>query len=142
MDRGSRREEDIREAESRRDMAEAQLKEARAQLDQCSVHAPVDGVVVDVLANPSEFMSLAVPAPLLQLAPNAKVQVRAEVDPRNLQRVCLAQPASVTVDAFPNIVIHAQVELINPAISNRTLFMAGNEGHSPDAARIILIPPP
>jgi HlyD family secretion protein len=132
------REEDIREAESRRDTAEPQLKEARAQLDQCSVHAPVDGVVVDVLANPGEFMSLAVPAPLLQLAPNAKVQVRAEIDPRNLQRVCLAQPASVTVDAFPSRVIHAQVELINPVISNRTLFMAGNESRSPDVARIIL----
>jgi multidrug resistance efflux pump len=132
------REEDVREAASRRDMAAAQLEEARAQLDQCSVHAPVDGVVVDVLANPGEFMSLAVPAPLLQLAPNAKVQVRAEIDPRNLQRVCLAQPASVTADAFSSIVIHAQVELINPVISNRTLFMAGNETRSPDVARIIL----
>jgi hypothetical protein len=70
--------------------------------------------------------------------PNAQVQVRAEIDPRNLQRVCLAQPASVTVNAFPNIVIHAQVELINSVISNRTLFMAGNEGRSPDVARIIL----
>jgi HlyD family secretion protein len=132
------REEDIREAESRRDMAAAQLEEARAQLDQCSVHAPADGVVVDVLANPGEFMSLAVPAPLLQLAPDAKVQVRAEVDPRSLQRVCLAQPASVTLDAFPSRVIHAEVELINPVISNRTLFMAGNESRSPDVARIIL----
>jgi multidrug resistance efflux pump len=132
------REEDVREAESRRDMAAAQLEEARAQLDQCSVHAPVDGVVVDVLANPGEFMSLAVPAPLLQLAPDAKVQVRAEIDPRNLQRVCLAQPASVTVDAFPSKVIHAQIELINPVISNRTLFTAGNEGRGPDVARIIL----
>ena len=35
------REEDVREAESRRDMAAAQLEEARAQLDQCSVHAPM-----------------------------------------------------------------------------------------------------
>jgi hypothetical protein len=83
-------------------------------------------------------MSLAVPAPLLQLAPDAKVQVRAEIDPRNLQRVCLAQPASVSVDAFPSKVIHAQVELINPVISNRTLFTAGNESRSPDVARIIL----
>ena len=83
-------------------------------------------------------MSLAVPAPLLQLAPNAKVQVRAEIDPRNLQRVCLAQPTSVTVDAFPNLVVHAQVELINPVISNRTLFLSGNEGRSPDVARILL----
>jgi HlyD family secretion protein len=136
--RAGSREEDVREAESRRDMAAAQLEEARAQLDQCSVHAPVDGVVVDVLANPGEFMSLAVPAPLLQLAPHAKLQVRAEVDSRNLQLVCLAQPAAVTMDAFPNIVIHAQVELINPVISDRTLFTAGNEGRSPNVARIIL----
>ena len=45
----------------------AQLEEARAQLDQCSIRAPVDGAVVDVVANPGQFMSLAVPAPLLHM---------------------------------------------------------------------------
>lgn len=65
--RAGSREEDIREAEARRDTATAQLEEARAQLDQCSIRAPVDGVVVDVVANAGQFMSLAVPAPLLQL---------------------------------------------------------------------------
>jgi hypothetical protein len=67
-----------------------------------------------------------------------RCKVRVEIDPRNLQRVCLAQTASVTVDAFPSTVIHAQVELINPVVSDRTLFTAGNEGRSPDAARVIL----
>jgi len=65
--RAGSREEDIREAEARRDTATAQLEEARAQLDQCSIRAPVDGIVVDVVANPGQFMSLAVPAPLLHM---------------------------------------------------------------------------
>jgi HlyD family secretion protein len=65
--RAGSREEDIREAEARRDAATAQLEEARAQLDQCSIRAPVDGVVVDVVANAGQFMSLAVPAPLLHM---------------------------------------------------------------------------
>jgi len=65
--RAGSREEDIREAEARRDTATAQLEEARAQLDQCSIRAPVDGAVVDVVANPGQFMSLAVPAPLLHM---------------------------------------------------------------------------
>ena len=65
--RAGSREEDIGEAEARRDTATAQLEEARAQLDQCSIRAPVDGAVVDVVANPGQFMSLAVPAPLLHM---------------------------------------------------------------------------
>jgi multidrug resistance efflux pump len=66
------REEDIREAEARRDTATAQLEEARAQLDQCSIRAPVDGVVVDVVANAGQFMSLAVPAALLHMVKDKK----------------------------------------------------------------------
>jgi HlyD family secretion protein len=132
------REEDVREAASRRDMAAAQLEEARAQLDQCSVRAPVDGVVVDVLANPGEFMSLAVPAPLLQLVQDGNLQVQAEIDARDLQRVCLAQPATVTVNAEAKTVLAARVEFISPAISARTLFIAGNEGRTPDVARVFL----
>src|SRR5271165_4995618 len=132
------REEDIREAESRRDTAEAQLKEARAQLDQCSVQAPVDGVVVDVLANPGEFMSLAVPAPLLQLIQDGNLQVLAEIDARDVQRVCVAQPATVSVNAEGRAVLAAHVEFVSPVVGARTLFTAGNEGRTPDVVRVIL----
>jgi HlyD family secretion protein len=132
------REEDIREAESRRDMAAAQLEETRARLEQCSVRAPVDAVVVDVLASPGEFMSLAVPAPLLQLVQDGNLQVQAEIDARDLQRVCLAQPATVTVNAAANTALAAHVEFISPLISTRTLFIAGNEGRTPDVVRVVL----
>jgi multidrug resistance efflux pump len=136
--RAGSREEDIREAEARRNAAAAQLEEARAQLDQCSVRAPVDGVVVDVVANPGQFMSLAVPAPLLHLVRDGSLHVRAEVDPRDLPRVCAAQPATVTVDSFPNPAIRAQVESIGLVMSPRTLAMASKEGGSPDVAQVVL----
>jgi multidrug resistance efflux pump len=89
----------------------------RARLDQCSVRAPVSGVVIDVVSNPGQFMSLAVPTPLLHLAPDGSLQVRAEVDSRDVQRICAAQPATVTVDGLTTPPIHAQVASINPVAS-------------------------
>lgn len=136
--RAGSREEDVRDAEARRNAAAGQLEEVRARLDQCSVRAPVNGVVIDVVSNPGQFMSLAVPAPLMHLAPDGSLQVRAEVDSRDVQRVCAAQPATVTVDGLTTPPIHAQVESISPVISTRTLFVAGKEKQSPDVAQVIL----
>ena len=128
--RAGSREEDVRDAEARRNAAAGQLEEVRARLDQCSVRAPVNGVVIDVVSNPGQFMSLAVPAPLMHLAPDGSLQVRAEVDSRDVQRVCAAQPATVTVDGLTTPPIHAQVESISPVISTRTLFVAGKESRA------------
>ena len=63
------RPEDIAEAAAKRDAAAAALSEARAQLDQCSVRAPVAGVV-QTIATLGQFVSVAVPTPLLQLTPD------------------------------------------------------------------------
>jgi multidrug resistance efflux pump len=136
--RAGSREEDIREAQSRRDMAAAQLEETRARLEQCSVRAPADGIVVDVLASPGEFMSLAVPAPLLQLVGDGKLQVQAEIDARDSQRLCLAQPATVTANAAAKTVLAAHIEFISPVISARTLFTAGNDARTADVVRVVL----
>jgi multidrug resistance efflux pump len=136
--RAGSREEDIREAESRRNMAAAQLERAGAELERCAVRAPVDGVVVDVLTNAGEFISLAVPAALLRLLPDAPLQVRAEIDARDLPRVCVAQPATFTADAFASTPMRGQVESISPVISARTLFTASNEARAPDVGRVIL----
>jgi multidrug resistance efflux pump len=61
------REEDIRQSEALRDVAIAQLDATRARLDQCLIRAPVDGVVLDILTNPGQFLSVAVPQPLLHV---------------------------------------------------------------------------
>ena len=64
------RQEDIAEALAKRNVAAAGLAEAKAQLDRCSVRAPVAGVV-QVTATLGQFVSTHVPATLLQLTENS-----------------------------------------------------------------------
>jgi len=63
------RQEDIAEALARRDAAAASLEEGRAQLDQCSLKAPVAGVV-QVTTNVGQFVSVAIPQTLARLTPD------------------------------------------------------------------------
>jgi HlyD family secretion protein len=119
------REEDVREAQGRKNSAAAELENARARLEQCSVRAPVDGVVADILTNPGQFLSLAVPATLLHIIADGSLSVRVEVDPRDLARVCSQQSATVTAEAFPNLAMRAKVEAISPVLGPRTLAAPG-----------------
>jgi multidrug resistance efflux pump len=123
--RAGAREEDVREAKALRDAAAADLEGSRARFDQCSVHAPVDGVVLDVLVSQGQFLSLAVPQPLLHVVPEGQTRVRAEVDLHDLAHVCVQQRASVAAETFPNAAIQAQVASISPAVSPRSLAMPG-----------------
>jgi multidrug resistance efflux pump len=136
--RAGSREEDVREAEAKHNAAVAELEAARAQLEQCSVRAPVDGVVLDVLANPGQFLSLAVPEPLLHMVQDNLLRVRAEIDLRDLGRVCASQNATVAAEALPSLSIHAQVASISPAVSNRSIAMAGSDARGKDVVAITL----
>jgi multidrug efflux pump subunit AcrA (membrane-fusion protein) len=64
------RQEDIAESAARHDEAAAGLAEAKARLDQCSIRAPVSGVV-QVTATLGQFVSAFVPTTLLQLTADA-----------------------------------------------------------------------
>ncbi len=143
--RAGAREEDVREAKALRDAAVADLEGSRARLDQCSVHAPVDGVVLDVLVSQGQFLSLAVPQPLLHIVPDGQSRVRAEVDLHDLPRVCVQQRAAIAAETFPNAAIQAQVSSISPAVSPRSLAMAGTasattsaDGGSKDVVGVVL----
>jgi multidrug resistance efflux pump len=138
QNRAGSREEDVREAEAKHNAAAAELEAVRAQLEQCSVRAPVDGVVLDVLANPGQFLSLAVPEPILHMVQDNVLRVRAEVDLRDLGRVCVSQNATVAAEAFPSVSIHAQVASISPAVSNRSIAMAGSDAHGKDIVAVTL----
>lgn len=63
------RAEDISEAAARRDAAVAGLTEARAQLDQCSLRAPVAGTV-RLSATLGQYFSAMVPATVARLTPD------------------------------------------------------------------------
>lgn len=110
------REEDIRHVEALRDLAVAQVDAGRAQLDKCVIRAPADGTVLDVLTNPGQFLSVAVPQPLLQIVPDGLLHVRIDVVLRDITHVCRSQTATVTTDVVPNANIQAEVASISPLV--------------------------
>lgn len=136
--RAGSREEDVREAQAKHNVAAADLDATRARLDQCSIHAPVDGVVLDVRVNPGRFLSLAVPEPLLEMVQDDPLRVRAEVELRDLGRVCLAQSATVSAEALAKTTIRAQVASISPVVSNQGTAAAGADARGKDFVAVVL----
>jgi multidrug resistance efflux pump len=119
--RAGSREEDIRDAKALRDAAAADLEGSRARLAQCSVAAPASGTVLDVDVNPGQFLSLAVPQPLLHIVPEGQARVRSEVALRDLPHLCAGQRASIAAETLPGAAIGAQVASISPAVTARTM---------------------
>jgi HlyD family secretion protein len=115
--RAGSREEDVRQAKALRDAAAAELDKSRALLDQCSIKAPIAGVVLDVSVNPGQLLSLAVPQPLLHIVPDGPPHIRAEVALADLGHVCIQQHARIAAEAFPNAAMQAQVASISPTVS-------------------------
>ena len=140
--RAGSREEDIRQAKALRDAAAAELDASRARLAQCSVRAPVSGVVLDVLVNRGELLSLAVPQPVLHIVPDGQARVRAEVALRDFSHVCPQQRATIAAEALPNTAIRAQVASISPTVSHATMAAAGTTSGaagSADAADVVAV---
>jgi multidrug resistance efflux pump len=118
--RAGSREEDIRSAKGLRDAAAADLDTTRARLAQCSIAAPANGTVLDVDVNAGQFLSLAVPQPLLHIAPEGPERVRAEVALHDFPRVCVGQHATIAAETVPGAAMEAQVSLVSPAVTARS----------------------
>jgi multidrug resistance efflux pump len=119
--RSGYRQEDIDEAKARRDAAKGLVDQAQASLNYCYVRAPVAGVVVNVHATPGEFISTAIPTTLLTLVDDSKRRVRAEVDERDLAKICVPQRATVSSDSFPGVRVLAATTSLGAAVHTRTL---------------------
>jgi HlyD family secretion protein len=136
--RAGAREEDVRQAEAARDAAMAQAEASRVRLDQCTIRAPANGVVLDVVATPGQFLSTAVPQPLLRVLADGPQRVRTEIDLRDLAHVCPSQSASVATDAFPNLDIHADVASISPTVAPRPTSAAAIQDHDGQVVAVLL----
>ncbi|MFI5014416.1 MAG: HlyD family secretion protein, partial [Hyphomicrobiales bacterium] len=115
--RSGSREEDITEADARRDAAAAALQEAKAKLAQCSVAAPIEGVIVARFVSLGQFVSAAVPVVLLALEDDRNFAVRAEVDEAHLGDLCVGQRASVTLPGQAAAPLSGEVERIAPLVN-------------------------
>jgi len=94
--------------------AQAQLAEAQRQLNDTVVRAPFAGIVTDVPATaPGRY--LAASSPAFYLVDTDHVWVDANPKETDLTYVRAGQPATVTVDTYPDLTWHGVVESISPA---------------------------
>jgi membrane fusion protein, multidrug efflux system len=94
--------------------AKAQLDEAQRQLNDTVVKAPFAGIVTDVPATaPGRYLAASTTA--FYLVDTDHVWVDAQPKETELTYVRAGQPATVTVDAYPNALWHATVQSLSPA---------------------------
>ncbi len=94
------RSEEIEMARQRLAAAEAARRSAEAQLDKSVLRAPVDGRILRIFSDPGEASSIFEPAPILSMGDTSTLNVRVEVDERDVARIRMGQRAVVRADAF------------------------------------------
>lgn len=110
------------------DQAEAQLTQAEAQLHiqqasvqtaevdlaRCNLYAPIDGIVMDRVAEVGKTVAASLNAPkLFSLAADlTQMQIEADVAEGDIGSVAIGQSVNFTVDAYPNRQFRGKVSQI------------------------------
>jgi HlyD family secretion protein len=96
------------------DQSRANLMAAQVKLEQTTIRAPVDGVLI---ARQVEAGDVVQPGKaLMVLAPAGETQVDVMIDERQLSRLAVGQKALGSADAFPGERFPAELFYINPGI--------------------------
>ncbi|HUB48501.1 MAG TPA: HlyD family secretion protein [Acetobacteraceae bacterium] len=86
---------------------------ARINLGYTRITAPVDGMVGQRLVLPGQYLSTG--TQVISIVPLPHVWVIANYKETQLRRIRLGEPATVTVDTFPGVVLHGHVDSWSPA---------------------------
>lgn len=102
-----------------RDVAEGRLLEAQAELERSHVRAPVDGLVVDVIAQPGERVG---PDGIVEIADTSAVYAVAEVYETDVQRIRRGQRATVASPALGAKPLTGRVEHVGLKVSRKDVL--------------------
>jgi HlyD family secretion protein len=122
----------LEEAVNRREQAEMNLKESRANLSQAQVdlsyayiYSPIDGVVLNRAVNIGQTVAAMFSTPtFFTIAEDlTKMQVEADVDEADVGQVRLGQSVVFSVDAYPGEVFVGTVSQIriSPRVTNNVV---------------------
>jgi HlyD family secretion protein len=109
---------DIAVAEAELHAADADADQIRARLQSTQVHAPADGRILAIYAQPGQIVGME---GLLAFGKTAEMFVDAEVLEEDMARARVGQKASITGDMLPDAV-HGTVEEIGYLIGSREVF--------------------
>jgi membrane fusion protein, multidrug efflux system len=101
------------QADARHASARAALRQAELNLSYTRVVAPLDGTVGARSVRIGQFVQAG--TQLMAVVPLAGVYVVANFKETQLDRVRAGQPATITVDAFPNAELSGRVDSLSPA---------------------------
>lgn len=94
------RKEDIAAARARLDAAIARKEQARAALDRLAVRAPIAGEILQIKHRVGEYYTPSSGDALLIIGDTRELQVRMDVDERDIAAVGPGAHAEITADAF------------------------------------------
>ncbi len=106
-------------AQAQIEQLEANLRQARLQLDECTIRSPMGGVVVDDFDRTVGEM-IAPQVPILEVADMSKVRVEVRVSEEDLGRVARGQTAIVMVARYPGREFRGEVWRISPVVDRRS----------------------
>ena len=136
-------EANLKRAEANEAAARASVAQARANLrsdetnvDKASIRSPIDGVVLTRQVEPGQTVAASFQAPVLfTLAEDlSKMELQVDVDEADVGKVQVGQPATFTVDAWPDREYSAVITRVgygaqekDGVISYLTVLEVGND---------------
>jgi RND family efflux transporter MFP subunit len=104
----------LKNAQGNLDSAKAAVDRAKANLDYCSITAPVDGVVISRLADVGQTVAASFSTPSLYMIAQdlSKMKVQVNIGESDIDDVKVGQRALFTVDSLPDKQFRANVSLV------------------------------
>jgi HlyD family secretion protein len=119
--------------------ARGDLALARVNLEKSRIRAPIDGTVLQININPGELAAPSALQPLLLIANLSTLNVRAELDERDIGEIKIGQSASVRAAAFPGREFAGTVTSIAPLVEPSRLGSRGPGNRSDvDAVDVVV----
>jgi HlyD family secretion protein len=108
--------EELAIAEAEVEQARLNLQDAQDALAEATVVAPFAGVVTAVHFNEGEFAS----GPVVEMVDNSQFKVILEVDEVDIGNLHVGQPATITLETWPDVEIPGEITAIAPSAASQT----------------------
>src|SRR5215468_5940809 len=122
-------------ADAERNMADANLDQARVDLDRTVLRAPIDGIIIKRDVNPGQTVAVSLEAKTLFTIANdlRQMEVHGKIDEADVGQLKAGQAAQFTVDAYPDRTFSGQVlqirkapEVVQNVVTYTTIVSAPN----------------
>jgi len=110
------RKDELRMANAKIKLAEAAVAQARTMLDKTKLHAPADGVILKVTAEPGELRGSENSQPMITLVNDNRIRVRAFVEELDVLNLTVGQQAEITADGLPDDRFTGTITWIAPSM--------------------------